>query len=173
MTNNQNFKQWFFISISLLIICIIFNVISCQQSNKKVNALEIDISDKIKANNVLSERIDSLFSVESELKVQLFNCQTDKFLESSKKRQYENRLQNIEEDCEHEKDALLLNSRINNSTDNELGILLSRLGQHESLTDAERFLLSEQGNKGIFKSYSGGDRIEKQVKDTREKNKSP
>lgn len=168
-----NYQHYFFISVVLLASALIFLSISCENSAKKLKALQDTVSVKNVQISTLSERIKGIEEEKNKLNVMLENCESDKFIESSKKRQYENELQNIEDECEHEKSVLLLDNRINNSTGNELGELLSRLGQSKSLSDAERLLLPDPTNKGLYKSDIGGLTGEKKTGERREKNKSP
>lgn len=162
-----------YLIIAILVFLLLYSSFFLFKWHSKINSLEDFVLVKNIEIKMLFARSDSLKTVNLHIKQELFQCQNDKFIESSKRQKYENQLQNFEEECEHEKNALLFDSRINNSTDNELGLLLSRLGQSNSLSDAERILLPEQGNKKIYKSDIGGNTSEKKTFERREKNKNP
>lgn len=169
----KKLSDYLFMAIAILVILLAWSSFFLFKWNANINSLVDSVSVKKVEIKALYVRFDSLNNVNLSIKEQLFQCHSDKFIESSKRSQYETKLQYIEDECEHEKSALLFNNRINSSTDNELGQLLSRFGQLNSLSDAERILLSEQTNQGIYKSDSGGDTGEKKTIERREKNKSP
>jgi len=173
MENKFNFQRYFFLTLILLIVSIIFCLVSLDLSKQR----EESLNDYIETKNVEYSLLSDSFNVSKEriskLLILLSSCENDKSIEKFKKSKYESQLRNFEEDCEHEKNTLLLNNRIYNSTDNELGVLLSRFGQSKSLSDAERILLPYEGDKGISELNFGRDTGEKKTTERREKNKSP
>lgn len=173
LNHEINYKRFSAYMLIFTILLLFFYVKSCRINVEITNSLQDSISLKKDEINALYGRLDSLDKVNLTIKEQLSQCQNEKFIESSKRQKYENDLQNFEDDCEHEKSILLLDNRINNSTDNELGMLLSNIGQYESLSDAERFLLSNQRDKGLHKFDTTWYPSGKKSNERREKNKSP
>lgn len=103
--------------------------------------------------------------------IKLQDCQDESQRNNIEKSKLQNELRFYDDECEHEKEALLFKSNINNLGNNDRYKLLAELGQSKDLNAAE--LLLRERNTGLFKVDSGGDRIQEQITNGEKKNKSP
>lgn len=137
--------------------------LQCDSLKKQKDSLKIAFSKQ------LSEKDERILKLTNLLE----SCNEENTNKSINIQRYKNRIDTFDEECEHEKDAVINRYKIDNSSDDNLGQLLSRFGLVKNLQDAGRVFLSDVPSKELFKSNSGRRKSPEQSSNGAEKNKSP
>ncbi len=142
MKESTDFRLYFFLSIAIAVIGIIFGVYQCRNKDEVKADLTLSLTKKTLEVDYVTHQKDSVEELLNNKKILLEDCLKKRVIDKVNLNSYERKLKFQETECEDRVENQTINNAIDDANDNvSLGKLLTEIGHTSNLSDARRLLL--------------------------------